>query len=470
MKYKEDFKGKRITVYGLGLHGGGVSTVRFLVEAGALVTVTDLKSYEQLLPSIEKLAPFEKNIRYVLGQHRSEDFIKADIVVKSPAIPWNDKYIRLSQENKIRIEMDSSIFFRYWNRPIIGVTGTKGKTTTALLTARILQMMGLDVLEVGIGQTPVLDALGKMRQNSVAVFELSSWRLSAFSETQMKKSPHIAIFKNFLPDHLNYYSTMEAYLRDKKNIFLYQKPTDWCLLNYDDPVLRDLQGEVKAQILWFGFSRPEGEKSIFIEQGWIVLDDGIDRKRIVATRELGLQGKHNILNATAAIGACWAYGVSLEKLKKRAKDVEGIPHRLEFIAEIRGVKYYNDTTATIPDATISALHSFTQPVILIAGGSNKGLNYEGFAKSVSHRTKNIVFLQGTATVDMKKALFEQIGERANTFPEESSMESALVRATSLAQSGDVIVLSPGAASFGMFQNEFDRGDQFRRIVHSLRKR
>ncbi|NCU42217.1 MAG: hypothetical protein EOM19_05900 [Candidatus Moranbacteria bacterium] len=320
MKYKEDFRGKRITVYGLGLHGGGVSTVRFLVEAGALVTVTDLKSHEQLLPSIEKLAPFEKNIRYILGQHRSEDFIKADIVMKSPAIPWNDKYIRLAQENKIKIEMDSSIFFQYWNRPIIGVTGTKGKTTTALLTARILQMMGLDVSEVGIGQTPVLDALGKMKQNSVAVFELSSWRLSVFSEIQMKKSPHIAVFKNFLPDHLNYYSTMDAYLKDKKNIFLYQKPTDWCLLNYDDPVLRDIQGEVKAQVLWFGFSRPESGKAIFIDQGWIVLDDGIDKRRIVATRELGLQGKHNILNATAAIGACWAYGVSLEKLKKRVKD------------------------------------------------------------------------------------------------------------------------------------------------------
>ncbi len=470
MKYKEDFKGKRVTVYGLGLHGGGISTVRFLVEAGALVTVTDLKSHEQLLPSIEKLSLFEKNIQYVLGRHRPEDFIKADIVVKSPAIPWSDKYIRLAQENNVRIEMDSSIFFRYWKNPIIGVTGTKGKTTTALLTARILQMIGVDALEVGIGQTPVLDTLGKMKQNSVAVFELSSWRLSAFSEIPMKKSPQIAIFKNFLPDHLNYYSTMEAYLKDKKNIFLYQKPTDWCILNHDDPVLRNLQQEVKAQILWFGFSRPEKGKAIFIDQGWVVLDDGIDTKRIVATRELGLQGKHNILNATAAIGACWAYGVPLEKLKKRAKDVEGIPHRLEFVAEIRGIKYYNDTTATIPDATISALHSFTQPVILIAGGSNKGLHYEGFAKSVSHRAKNIVFLQGTATVDMKKALYERIGEKANAFYEESSMEKALMRATSLAQAGDVIVLSPGAASFGMFQNEFDRGDQFRALVRSLRKR
>jgi len=469
MKYKQDLEGKKVTVFGLGLHGGGVSVVRFLARCGAQVTVTDLKSQEQLAPSLEKLREF-KNINYVLGQHRREDFTQADMIVKSPAIPWNNTYIKTAQEHNVQIEMDSSLFFRYAPCPIIGVTGTKGKTTISLLTARILKMVGEDIFEIGIGQIPVFDTLEKIKKDSIAVFELSSWRLSGLEKTGLKKSPHIAVFKNFLPDHLNYYATMDAYLEDKKKIFEYQTKDDWVVLNHDDAIVRNFEREVHAQIVWFGFSRPKTGVCIYVEHGMIFIDDGIDRKEIVTTRALGLKGKHNIVNAMAAIGACWAHGVSLEKLKKHTPRLEGVPHRLEFVGEVHGVKYYNDTTATIPEAVISALHSFTQSVILVAGGSEKGLQYESFAKSVSHRAKNVVFLKGSATSHMKEALEKVLGEKAQDFSEVSSMESAVHKASELAQSGDVIVLSPGASSFGMFENEFDRGDQFRNAVRKMKRR
>jgi len=468
VKKREDFSGKKVTVLGLGLHGGGVSSVRFFVERGARVTVTDLKDETQLAPSLDRLASY-RDIRYVLGKHRKEDFSGADMVVASPAIPWNNPYIRAALDAGVRVEMDSSIFFRECPCPIVGVTGTKGKTTTALLASHLLKASGEDVFDVGVGQIPVLKELSKIEKNSAVVFELSSWRLGALGKADVCKSPHIAVFVNFFADHLNYYPTMAAYLEDKKNIFRWQEPEDWCVLNRDDALVRNLEREVPSQVVSFGFSRPSESPAVFARGGEIFLDDGNDTKRLVATRELDLKGKHNIANAMAAIAAVWAYGISVEKLKKHLPGVDGVPHRLEFAGRVRGVGYYNDTTATIPEAVVSALHSFTQPVILIAGGSDKGLSYEAFAKSVSHRTKEIVFLDGTATPKMRAALGEIIGhDRAASFPEVSSMDKAVERAAASAESGDIVLLSPGAASFGMFVNEFDRGDQFRRSVKNLR--
>ena len=463
-----DLKGKKVTVFGLGLHGGGVSTVRFLARVGAKVIVTDLKNKDQLAPSLEKLASL-KNITYVLGQHRKEDFSRVDLVVKSPAIPWSNVYIRTALENKVPVEGDSSLFFRFCKNPIIGVTGTKGKTTIALLTTHILTMVGEEAVPVGIGQIPVMDALKKITDTSCPVFELSSWRLSALKHSGVKQSPYIAVFKNFFADHLNYYATMDQYLEDKKNIFRYQKKTDWCLLNYDDAIVRNLEREVPSQVVWFGFSRPNSGRCVFVKNGWIVFRDNEgSEEKIVMTRDLGMRGKHNIVNTMAALGACWVWGVPIDKLKDHTWKLEGVPHRLEMVGEVRGVRYYNDTTATIPEATISALHSFTQPVLLIAGGSNKGLHYEGFAKSISHRVKDVVFLKGSATPDMQKALKDVLGEKAQKFPVMDSMKEAVEYIKNRTESGDIVLLSPGAASFGMFENEFERGDQFRQLVKEMR--
>ncbi|MFZ5982289.1 MAG: Mur ligase family protein, partial [Patescibacteria group bacterium] len=202
----EELKGKKITVMGLGLHGGGIGTIKFLSGVGAKVTVTDIKAKEELAQSLEKIKGL-KNVETVFGQHRREDFIKADMVIKNPGVPWNNQHIKLALENDVPVEIDASLFFKLCQNPIIGITGTKGKTTTASLIFEILKTAGKNPLQVGVGQVSVLDKLELLKKDTWVVFELSSWRLSGLGRAKL--SPQIAVWTNFYPDHLNYYKDLE---------------------------------------------------------------------------------------------------------------------------------------------------------------------------------------------------------------------------------------------------------------------
>ncbi len=460
------FKDKKITVYGLGLHGGGVGVVKFLVANGAQVIVTDLGSREKLAPSLEKLKGL-KNIKYVLGQHRSEDFTNVDMVIKNPAIAWTDQHVKLALEKKIPVEMDSSLFFKLCKNKIIGVTGTKGKTTTAVLIYEILKAAGKNPIKVGIGQTSVLDKLDILKKDSVVVFELSSWRLSALGRAKL--SPQIAVFKNLMPDHLNYYATMEKYLKDKKYIFSNQRPKDFLVVNYDDEKLKEIAKEAPSQIVKFSYEPIKKSKSVFLEEENIYLNNGIDIIKLAAVKNINIPGRHNLSNVLAAIGAVYAFGLSPLEIKKALPGLKGPAHRLEFVRELDGVKYYNDTTASIPQAAISALQAFEQPIVLIAGGTDKNLDFENFGKEILEKTKHVVLLKGNAT----EKIFSQIKKYADKdFCEAieivDSMEKAVQLARSFAKEGEVVLLSPGAASFGLFNNEFDRGDKFRAAVKNLK--
>lgn len=460
------FKNKKITVMGIGLHGGGVAVVKFLSAHGAKVIATDLRSKEQLKTSLEKLKGV-KNVQYVLGQHRMEDFSKVDMVIKNPAAQWSDKHIKFALENKVPVEMDSSLFFKLCKNPIIGVTGTKGKTTTASLIYEILKAAGKNPIKIGVSQVSVLDKLALLKKDSIPVFELSSWRLSALG--RFKLSPHIAVFKNIMPDHLNYYGSMEKYFQDKKYIFANQKPKDWLVINGDDELLRLAAKEAHSQVLKFSYSELQKSRAVFIDDGAIYLNNGIDVKKLIDLKDITIPGTHNLSNIMAAIGAVFAWGLSAAEIKKVLPQLKGVAHRLEFVREIKGVKYYNDTAATIPDAAISALNSFEKSIVLIAGGSDKNLDFADFAKEICEKTKRTILLKGDATIK----LLDKIKKCAElSFAEEievvDSMEEAVARANSLSQAGDVVLLSPGAASFGLFANEFDRGDKFKEAVKKLK--
>jgi len=457
------FKNKKITVLGLGLNGGGVGTVKFLVRHGAKIIVTDIKTKDQLAPSLEKLKGL-KNIEYILGQHRTEDFTKVDMVVKNPGASWENKHIKLALEHKVPVEMDSSLFFQICRNPIIGVTGTKGKTTTASVIYHILKSAGKNALKVGIGQTSVLDKLELLKKDSIVVFELSSWRLSALERVKM--SPQVAVFTNIFIDHLNYYKSMKEYVADKKNIFLFQKPKDWLIINHDDETLQEVEKEVKSQIIEFSHRIIEKQKSVYLDDGAIYLYNGIDAKKIINVGDLKIRGEHNLGNIMAGIGAAFVLNIPLLEIKKALVEFSGVPYRLELVREIRGVKYYNDTTATIPDAAISALKSFREPIILIAGGSDKGLNFSALAKMISEKVKGAVFLKGEATLKLMAEIRKCDSEK--NYATVGSMEEAVGLASRKAKTGDVILLSPGAASFGLFLNEFDRGDKFREAVNRLK--
>ena len=447
---------------GIGLHGGGVGVIKFLAAHGAKVIATDLKTKEQLAPSLEKLKGL-KNVQYVLGQHRREDFTHVDMIIKPPPVPWEDKNIKLALDHKIPVEMDSSLFFKLCKNPIIGITGTKGKTTTATITYDILKSAGKNPIKVGIGQTSVLDKLTKLKKDMVVVFELSSWRLSALGRAKI--SPTIAVFKNIMPDHLNYYKTMNSYLADKKYIFQNQKAKDWFILNADDSVVSALAQEAKSQIFRFSYEPHKQGPGVFINEGEMFLNDGIDVKKLIDLSEIKIPGQHNLSNVMAAIGASFAYGVTIAQMKKALKNLGGVPHRLEFVRDFQNVRYYNDTAATIPDAAISALNAFDQPIVLIAGGSDKNLEFSDYAKEIAKKAKATVLLKGNATEKLFYEIKKHVDQDIQVV---DSMEKAILAARELASEGDIVLLSPGAASFGLFANEFDRGDQFRDFVKKLK--
>lgn len=461
------FRGKRVTVFGLGLLGGGVGTVKFLIKHGAKVIVTDIKTKDQLHSSIDQLKGY-KDIEYVLGHHRVEDFTNVDMVIKNPVVPWGNKNVKLALEHGVPVEMDSSLFFRLCKNPIIGVTGTKGKTTASSMIYDLLKLSGKNPIKVGVSQTSVLDKLELLKKDSVVVFELSSWRLSALKYT--KKSPHIAVFKNLHPDHLNYYRNMDEYIEDKKNIFKFQTPKDWLIINHDDDIVREISKEADSQVMGFSSEPLRDGYSVFMDGGDIYLNNGIDNKFIVAKEELNIVGEHNLSNVMAAIGAVYAFGIGIDKIKKNVALLKGVQDRLEFVRELRGVKYYNDTVATIPQAAISALNSFEENVILIAGGSDKKLDFSEFASVIVEKVKGLILLKGDATEKLAKLIKSKLSDEGADDKVEivDSMDKAVEKASRFSESGDVVLLSPGAASFGMFNNEFDRGKRFKEAVNSLK--
>jgi UDP-N-acetylmuramoylalanine--D-glutamate ligase len=460
------FKGKRVTVFGIGLLGGGVGTIRFLVEHGAKVIATDIKSKEKLAHSLEQLKDL-KNVEYVLGQHRQEDFTKVDMVIKTPQAPWSNKHIKLARKHKIPVEVDSSLFFKLCKNPIIGITGTKGKTTTSHLIYHILKKAGKNPVKIGIGQTPVLDRLRLLKKNSVVVFELSSWRLSALAQHEM--SPHIAVFTNFFPDHMNYYRSMDAYLADKKNIFIHQKPRDWFICNKSDEIIATVCQEAKGNVMTIAREHVSDGRSVFAENGEIFINDGIDITSALTVSDSPLRGMHNINNVMCAIGATFAYGIPQKTIISAVKNFNNVAHRLEFVTQKNGVRYYNDTAATNPHSAMAALDSFVEPIILIAGGVDKDLAYADFAKAITQKVKGVVFLKGTATDKIVSLIRKELDGNQNkiSFEIVDAMDKAVEIAARGADSGDIILLSPGAASFGIFSNEFDRGNQFKREVLAL---
>lgn len=436
------FFGSRVLIMGLGLHGGGVGTAKFFCRQKAKVLVTDLKTKEQLKESINKLKSFP--IKYVLGKHQEKDFINSDLIIKNPDVPNSSPYLKIAKHHNIPVESDISLFFKLSKAFIIGVTGTKGKSTTASLIYELLKPKYKRVFLAGnIGISP-LELLSKIKRGDKVVLELSSFELE-----NLKISPRVAVITNIFPDHLNRYANMRDYIDAKKIIFKYQKKNDFLILNYDDPLVRQFAKEAKSKVYFF----PDTRKAPFVR-----------------LKDFKLAGVHNWYNLLAALSVAKLLKVPAESIKKSIKRFKGIPGRQEFVKEMNGVKYFNDTTATVPDATIQALKTFSNKfpnsnIILIVGGQNKGLNYSGLSEEIKEKADSLVMLPGTASDKIKEGLAGDF-----RIHEVSSMREAVKKSAELATKGDVVVLSPAAASFNLFKNEFDRGKQFVNAVKNLSKR
>lgn len=424
---RQIFKNKKVVIMGLGLHGGGVGVAKFFCVQKANVTITDLKTKEQLSESIEKLKKFK--IEYHLGGHKEEDFINADLIIRNPDVPSASPYLEIARKNNVPVETDISLFFKLSEAFIIGVTGTKGKSTTSSLIYHLLEAKYKRTFLAGnIGVSP-LELLPKIKKEDRVVLELSSFELEGLTQ-----SPNIAVITNILPDHLNRYGSMAEYIESKKIIFKYQKKNDILVLNNDDPIVREFAKEAKSKIVFFSKSiKPNGYK---------------------------LFGEHNLSNLSAAIEVAKILKVPTKTIEKSLKGFKGVPSRQEFVKEINGVKYFNDTTATMPEATITAINTFSDNfpnsrLILICGGQNKGLEYDKLAGVIKNKVDKVIMLPGSASDKIKGSL----SDYANIH-EVSSMQQAVQKAKELSKKGDLVILSPAAASFNLFKNEFDRGKQF----------
>jgi UDP-N-acetylmuramoylalanine--D-glutamate ligase len=332
------------------------------------------------------------------------------------------------------------------------------------LICEILREAGLDPIKVGIGQVSVLDRLKELKEKSIVVFELSSWRLSALGRYGL--SPEIAVITNIFQDHLNYYPNMGEYIQDKKYIFSSQKKSDFCVLNWDDERLRSIEKEVPSRIIKFSDHAIDQEKSVYISDNSIYVNKKGAEEKVLDVDEIEIRGIHNRKNILASIGAAQALDVGTEAIRRGVLSFVGVPHRLEFVRDLDGVKYYNDTAATSPDGAISSLDSFDEPLVLIAGGADKNLDMKELAGAIRKKTDRTIFLKGIGT-DKIIAELRNIGKKGD-FTVVDSMDKAVTEARKLAKKGDVVLLSPGTASFGIFLNEFDRGDKFKSAVNSLR--
>ena len=461
-------RGQRITVFGLGRHGGGAATAAWLVECGAEVTVTDLRGEAELAPSLQRLQGLP--IRFVLNKHDERDFEEADMVVKNPAVPRSSPFLRRAR----RIETDISLFLatiRPSNRRrLIFVTGTKGKSTTASIIHHGLRHAGRRAHLAGNIAVSPLDILAELRPRDHIVLELSSFQLGDLllctwyrsAITARIRLPRLALIGPIVPDHLDYYSSMEEYVADKRVIYAKQGRGDWTICN-DDDWGRDFGAESRARVCWVADECPlpvgsgaclDGTRGYFWRKR---------RRELLVPKRVSLRGAHNRHNLLAAALALRLSGVAATKIRTAVARFRGLEHRLEFVARKRDIDFYNDSAATIPAATLEALASFDTPPLLIAGGSDKGLAIDPFIE-IAERAALVYLLQGSASPQISALFKERHIDYAGPF---DSIESCVRAIYMDAIAGDIILLSPGCASFGMFKDEFDRGRRFRELVAQL---
>ena len=464
----QDLKDKRITIMGLGLNQGGLGVARFLAKAGAKILITDLKTEEELGPSLEKLKDFD--VKYILGRHREENFINTDMVIQNPAVSHNSKYLKIARTHGIPIETDLGFFLQLCpSKNIIAVAGTKGKSTVSQLIYHIFKEAQKDTILAGNIGISVLDILEKITPQTWLILEISTWQMEGIRNRKFR--PQTAVLTNILPDHLDRYPNYKEYIRSEKLIFKHQRPNDNLIVNYDNEETIKIKKEAGLPIYWFS-AKEKVEPGCYLKNDKLIFQSGEYKTTFAKISDLLLPGLHNLENILAASTVSFIHNIPGNIILKALKNFPGIPYRLEFIGEVRGIKFYNDTCATTPEATLAALGSFTeQPVILFLGGKDKKLNYENFGEAIgkNKEIKKIILLQHPdydASLKILSALKKHLDSEKIILT--SSLKVGVEAALQQAQENDLVLLSPAAASFGMFENEFDRGDQFNKIVKNLK--
>ena len=453
----DSLQGARVLVLGYGRQGRALA--RWLPTRGADVTVSDRRP---LAPALDELPP-GANVEFVSGEHSPDLLDDTDLLCLSGGVPPDSPLAREAQRRGIPLTNDAQLFMERCPAPVIGITGSAGKTTTTSLVAAMLEASGRQVWTGGNIGHVLLDDLDKMRAGDVVVMELSSFQLEL-----MTRSPQVAVVLNVTPNHLDRHGTMAAYTAAKARILDFQGAGDCAILGYDDPGSRALKSRVRRGLAWFGRDRPPGEGAW--RQGgdlWLggrcAVNEGA--QRVCARSDSPLPGPHNLMNLLAACATAGAAGVAAPAMAQAIRDFRGVPHRLETVRSLKGVTWVNDSIATAPERVLAALRSYDRPLILLAGGMDKQLPWEDMLRLALQKSRCIITFGhfGERIRDMARAL----GGAGAAVCNVAGLDEAVALAAGRAQAGDVVLLSPGGTSFDAYRDFAERGAHFRQLVEAL---
>jgi UDP-N-acetylmuramoylalanine--D-glutamate ligase len=447
-------KGKRVLVVGLGK--SGVASALFLESRGARVTVSDSKAEAQLNEEIPAL--LDRGIVVETGKHGERTFRDQDLIVVSPGVPFDVLPLQNARRLNIPVIGEIELAAQNVEGSIVAITGSNGKTTTTTLAGEIIASGGAKALVGGNIGTPAISFADQSSPETWVVLEISSFQL----ETIQTFRPKIAVVLNVTPDHLDRHGSMENYTSAKARVFENQTSDDFAVLNLDNDVAAQMCKGLKPKVFWFSRAK-EVERGAFVRGGSIFFKDA-KSVEVMPVADIGLKGAHNLENVLAAVCIGMLAGVEPEKIRRAVKEFKAVEHRLEFVAEIDGVQYFNDSKATNVDATIKALESFPKNIHLILGGKDKGSDYTVLNPLLAERVKQVYTIGAAA-----QKIEQQIG---NTVPIVSSatLENAIRKAAQTASTGDIVLLAPACASFDQFDSYEHRGRVFKEIVQTLAER
>ncbi len=472
----DHFAGKKVTVMGLGTFGGQIAVIKFLVAQGARVTVTDLRKPEQLKSSLSKIEGLDVTLH--LGGHLETDFTDTELIVVSPAVPKKSRYLKFAEEHSVHLTSEMNLFLDRCNGKILAVTGTVGKSTTVSMIESILSIaqkrdfhkLGLRKYWFGgnIGKS-LLNNLTQIQPEDLVLLELSSFQLEDLPGIEF--SPNIAVVTNIYPNHLDRHGTMESYIEAKANITRYQQPGDILITRDGDRYMETIHDLAPEQVKKWRFGpagsskldvrlTPRGSEQFDIEYK---ASEDSDWSTILSSDDILVPGEHNLNNALAASASCLAMNISPETIAEGLRRFTGISDRLELVADLEGIKWYNDSKSTTPQSGIVAIRSFSaQKVIAIAGGYDKNTDLSEFSGELANRAAITLCLGQTG-----KTIQKQIQSSGGEAKQVDSIEEAVTVAREIAKPGDVVLLSPGCASWDMFENYQERGKVFKESIVEL---
>ena len=450
-----DLKGKRVLVFGSGK--SGIGAAELLGQVGACPVLYDGNPDLDKEAVLHKTASIKETDIYAGGL--PEEVQKSlDLAVLSPGVPTDLPLVKSFYEQGLLVWGEVELAFRTGKGRVLAITGTNGKTTTTALLGKIMEDAEDSVFVVGNIGTPYTSKALEMKEDSVTVAEISSFQL----ETIEKFAPCVSAILNITEDHLNRHHTMEEYIRVKELIVKNQKPEDVCVLNYEDPVLREFGKNIVPQTVYFSSER-RLEKGIFLEDGQIILKTEDQEISLVKTDDLKLLGKHNFENVMAAAAMAYYAGVSVESIRKSICEFTAVEHRIEYVTEKNGVVYYNDSKGTNPDAAIKGIQAMNRPTWLIGGGYDKGSSYDEWLNSFDGKVRSLVLI-GQTKEKIREAA-ERLGVCSCILCE--NLQEAVKICAEKAQPGEAVLLSPACASWGQFDNYEQRGDCFKEYVKNL---